>query len=171
MTLSVRPVERSDISAVAELNRVYMRESYKTEWKGSEEALMRDIFVAPQIHVVVAERDGEVVGFAAWYPSYDIHHCVPGGTLSDLYMLRGDRGQGAAVFLLARVAEDVLEAGGSYLKGTSLPGSPARLYARLAKGRQATEFNLASPWLDRLAEADNWKDLTALMQSIPRKTG
>ncbi len=164
--MTIRQATRGDLQALADLNRTYMHEMFGSEWHGTREALERDLFLSPRVFLVVAERDGELVGFAAWQSTYDLAHCQHGGTLTDLFVRRSERGVGVAVFLLAQVAEDVLESGGSFLRGNTVEGPGQRLYGRLAKGRIITEFNLSSPRLDQLAEADNWKVVGKLLQQL-----
>jgi GNAT superfamily N-acetyltransferase len=77
--------------------------------------------------------EGDLVGFAAWEPSYDVHHCVWGGHVIDMYVRPPVRGRGVAVALLATVAAHVRERGGSYVRGQSVPDPRVqRLYERLA---------------------------------------
>ncbi len=44
--------------------------------------------------VLVAERDGGVVGYALFYPSFDVTHAAKGLYLNDLYVLPAERGRG-----------------------------------------------------------------------------
>ena len=51
---------------------------------GSAEALHRDGFGREFETYVAVMGDGQVIGFAAWTKSYDLHHCLTGGNILDL---------------------------------------------------------------------------------------
>jgi len=87
----VRATEQSDIPALVQLLETYMLETFKVLWRGSAEALRRDGFGREfEIHVAVTD-DGHVIGFVAWTKSYDLHHCLTGGDILDLYVAPASR--------------------------------------------------------------------------------
>jgi GNAT superfamily N-acetyltransferase len=66
-------------------------------------------------------------------PSYDLHHCVAGAEVLDLYVAPEARGRGLALALACAVAAAVAQDGGTYLKGGAVErGTGRRLYAKLA---------------------------------------
>lgn len=129
--IHVRPLAPSDIPAVAALMETYLRETYGARWHGSTEALHRDALGDKcSVHVAVSV-DAAVVGFIAWTPSYDLHHCVPGAEVLDLYVQPAWRGRGVALLLACAAAADVARAGGLYMKGGAVEtGTALHLYRR-----------------------------------------
>ena len=128
----IRSVSQDDLQALPAILRAYMRETYDAVWHGSAEALARDV-AAGRCGILVAEAEGEVVGVVAWTRSYDLHHCVAGGEVIDLYVVPAQRGRGIAPALLCAAAEAVRADGGSYIKGAAVPtGAGGRLYGRVA---------------------------------------
>lgn len=128
----VRPGTASDVAALVPLLHAYLRESYAQPWHGSEEALAGAM--GDGVSILVAEDPRQsLVGFLAWTSSYDLHHCVAGGELLDLYVAPAARGRGVALLLGCAAAARVREAGGAYLKGGTVQGGAgSRLYRRVA---------------------------------------
>ncbi len=131
--MRVRAYAPADAAHLAELLRSYMREAYSKEWSGSEAALAANSFLTAVRTLVAEAPDGTVAGFIAWTDAYDLHHCVSGGQVLDMFVVPAARGQGVAVQLLLAAARAVYESGGSYLRGSALEPAPVRaLYARAA---------------------------------------
>src|SRR5271155_1433520 len=129
--LAIRPMARPDVPAVASLLTDYMRETFARPWSGSSEALLRDGLGA-EMHVLLAVRDAPV-GFAAFTRAYDLHHCLPGGVILDLYVAPAHRGLGVALALIAAVARRVRGAGGAFVTGQAVEHPGLReAYERLA---------------------------------------
>lgn len=147
----VRPAREEDAPRLAELLGRYMRETYDTEWHGSRAALTANESESMlRIRVAVDEPD-TVVGFVAWSPAYDLHWCVSGGVVLDLYVEPAARGWATALRLLASVASAVRTGGGSFLQGRTVDSPAAgRLYARAAvceAGVNCTLGGRAFRWL------------------------
>lgn len=126
-----RRVSRPDMAALVPLFQAYMLETYGTEWSGSVEPLYRDALGQKcTLYIAVAE-DGAPIGFLAWIPSYDLHHCVSGAEVLDLYVSPPWRGRGVALLLACTTAAEVSDQGGLYMKGSAVEqGSGRRLYSR-----------------------------------------
>jgi GNAT superfamily N-acetyltransferase len=78
-------------------------------------ALARDGFgERRRFQTLVAERDGELVGHALFWPAYDSEHAVRGSFLSDLYVVAPARRQGVALALMGELARRTRAAGGAY---------------------------------------------------------
>lgn len=108
-----------------------MREAYGASWSGSAEALHRDCF-GQHCSICVAQAEDEaLIGFLAWMHSYDLHHCVSGADVNDLYVVSRWRGHGVALLLGCAAAAEIARSGGLYIKGTPVEtGSARRLYSR-----------------------------------------
>lgn len=123
----------SDVDAFVPLLQAYMREAYSVEWSGSAEALHRDALGQRCTVLLASTPDGTVVGFVAWCPSYDLHNCVAGVEVLDLYVVPAVRSRGVALVLACALAAEEAGRGTVYMKGTSLEGgSRRRLYHRFA---------------------------------------
>lgn len=107
-----------------------MQEVYHGAWHGTELRLASDAFGA-HFHLTLAVDKNALIGFAAWCPTYDLHHCLPGIEVIDMYVRPAQRGRGVAACLLARVAADATQLGATFMTGGGLDtGSARRLYAR-----------------------------------------
>jgi ribosomal protein S18 acetylase RimI-like enzyme len=130
---TTRLAEPRDVPALVQLLEAYMRETFKVPCRGSAEALRRDGFGREfeiQVGMTASER---VIGFMAWRKSYDLHHCLTGGDILDLYVSPEYRGRGVAPALICAVAAEILRRGGTYVKGQAVENRAVqRLYARFA---------------------------------------
>jgi hypothetical protein len=90
-------------------------------WNGSEDALARDAFG-------VGERP---IGFVAWTRTYDLHHCVTGGSVCDMFVEHAHRGRGVALQLVAFAANGIRKACGIFVQGQAVQGREKE-YARIA---------------------------------------
>jgi GNAT superfamily N-acetyltransferase len=132
---AIREASPENVHAVAALLREYMLETYDDEWRGSVNGLLRDGFGA-RFRALIAVLADEAVGLLAWERSYDLHHCLSGGHILDLYVARRHRARGIAVQLIATTAGVIQSDGGAFIKGGPLTvaqglactgGSPPRL--------------------------------------------
>lgn len=128
----IREARADDVHEVAVLLRAYMLETYNEEWRGSVNGLLEDGF-RTRFRVLIAVLADQAVGFLAWERSYDLHHCLSGGHILDLYVAQRHRGRGIAVQLIARAAATIHSEGGAFVKGGAVDtGAGSRLYARFA---------------------------------------
>jgi GNAT superfamily N-acetyltransferase len=99
-------------SLAAELNRL-MREPAD---HFTPERVLRDGFGdVPLFHCILAERDGEVVGYAMWVPAYSTEYGVPGSYLQDLHVAERVRRQGIGRALMAAVGAEAKRQGLSFV--------------------------------------------------------
>src|SRR5262249_30027140 len=127
-----REISPSDVHTVAALLRAYMLETYHEEWRGSVNRLLQDGFGA-HFRALIAMLADQAVGFLAWERAYDLHHCLTGGHVLDLYVIHRHRGRGVAVQLLAQAAGIIHSEDGRFVKGGAVEsGTGSRLYGRFA---------------------------------------
>jgi ribosomal protein S18 acetylase RimI-like enzyme len=130
--MDIRPADPADDAVLGVLLQQYMREVHSAPWEGSLEGLSQ-AREDGNLHIVVCGEVGRPVAFAAWLTSWDLHRCVSGGEILDVYVSPWDRGRGIAARLVMRIAADVQLQGGRYLRGKALErGSATRLYQRVA---------------------------------------
>lgn len=134
--VEIRSAVVEDAPALAALIEAYMREVFPGgEWGGSQAALERDGF-GRHFEATVVVRDGDPVGFAVWRMNYDLHNCIPGAEVIDMYLRPAERGRARVAQLVAAVAAEVQAGGGKYLQGLTVgeTASSRRLYERVAIG-------------------------------------
>ena len=167
MTYLIRKAARNDIPCLEKLLNVYMQESFQRTWEGTAQRLEQHGF-GHEFEMLVAEApDQEVVAFAAWGSSYDLHHCMKGGEVIDLYVCPSHRGQGVAMLLIARIANEIQEHGGTYLRGQALDNPVAqRLYQRCAKCFPGAECYVSGRAFRQLAELSG-KSVREIVRHMP----
>ena len=118
---------------------------------GSAEALHRDGFGQEFECQVAVTSDGRVIGFVAWTKSYDLHHCMTGGSILDLYVLPVPRpGRGARLGVRSRGRDST--AGGTYVKGQAVNNRAVqRWYDRFAMGFPGADYIVGGRVFRRLA--------------------
>jgi GNAT superfamily N-acetyltransferase len=153
--MTIEPVDPGRLSQVAALMPLYMSEAYGAEWRGSEEALQVAAAEGTLRILVAANRAEGVAGFIAWTPAYDLHWCVAGGAVLDLYVCPEARGRAVAIRLLAAAAAQLRLDGGAFLRGTALDtGRGKALYGRTAVCNPTMECTLSGRAFRELAELE-----------------
>ena len=117
--------------------------------RATEEDICRDGFGAERkFECLLAEVDGEAVGFALFFVNYSTFEGRGGLYLEDLYVADSARGLGIGRALVARVARLAGERGYPRLDLSVLHWNPARaFYERLA-------FRHTADWLPYRLEGD-----------------
>ena len=114
--------------------------------------------------------DDRVRGFVAWMKSYDLHHCMTGGFILDLYVLPESRGWGVAPALVCTVAAEILRRGGTYVQGQAVNNRAVRrLYDRCAMGFPGADYIVGGRAVRRLTELAGLPARVAV-QSLPEKS-
>ena len=133
MSYLIRKANRDDVQRLEKLLTDYMRETYQGAWGGSVELLERHL-TDKAVEILLAETSSrEVIAFLAWSSSYDLHWCMKGGIIVDLFVSPQYRSRGIAVLLATDLAKEIQERGGTYLKGGAVESPIAnRLYQRIA---------------------------------------
>jgi GNAT superfamily N-acetyltransferase len=111
--VTVRFALPSDLDSIWEMLRALAAyeklESYLT---GTAEQLGRDLFGSrPKLECLVAERNGERIGYALFFPTYSSFRTRGTLWLEDLFVKPEERGSGAGRALMARLSAIGLERG------------------------------------------------------------
>ena len=144
-----------------------MRETYHGAWGGNTRLLEQHL-LDNEVEIIVAETpERTAVGFVAWVASYDLHWCLKGGDVIDFYVRPSHRGGGAAILLIAKLAGDVQQRGGSYLKGGAVD-NPAvrRFYQKIAMCLPDGESYVSGRAFRRLAELSG-ESLRVIVRRMP----
>ena len=153
--IPVRPARAADVPLVVALLHTFMREAFDAKWNGTAEALERDGLGARFELLVAEDRRGGIVGFVGWEMAYDLHHCVRGGSVLDLYVERASRGRGVALALFAAMAARVRAQGGVYVRGQAVPKREVqRTYERVCVLFPGADANVGGRAFRVLAELD-----------------
>ncbi len=133
--IAIRAAQRDDVpllfSLIVELATF---ERAPDQVVGDEPLLAEALFgTRPAAEALVAELDGDPVGFALFFPTFSTWQCRPGLWLEDLYVRPEARRAGVGRRLLGRLAALTLERGGARLEWAALRwNEPAlRFYAAL----------------------------------------
>jgi GNAT superfamily N-acetyltransferase len=107
----IRPAERADVPLILGLIRELAEyERLSDSVTGTEERLERHLFGArPAAEAVVAELDGEPVGFALFFTTFSTFLCRPGLWLEDIYVRPEHRRAGVGRALLEHLAGVAVE--------------------------------------------------------------
>ena len=156
--LCIRAAVEADVPLILRFIRELANyERLLHEVVATEERLRDTLFGArPAAEVVIAEEDGEALGFALFFHNYSTFLAQPGIYLEDLYVRPESRGKGAGRALLAHLARLARERGCGRLEWWVLDWneSAIRFYRSLgAQGMDEwTVFRLTGDDLNRLAD-------------------
>lgn len=112
-SFSLRGAELRDVSAIVQLIRELAEFERLTHLvQVTPEKLRPQLFgERPAAEAMVAERAGEVVGFALFFTNFSTFLAQPGLYLEDLYVKPAHRGTGIGKALLRRLAALAVERG------------------------------------------------------------
>jgi GNAT superfamily N-acetyltransferase len=113
MTLAIRPAGRADVPLIAELIRGLARfEKMEDQVTMTEERLAANLFGERRYaETLIAEQDGDPVGFALFFHNFSTFLAQPGIYLEDLFVLPEHRGRGIGRALLKELARLAVERG------------------------------------------------------------
>jgi GNAT superfamily N-acetyltransferase len=111
MTVEIRFGERSDVPLILRLIKALsVYEKLEDKLVATEEKVEKALFgPRPYAETLIAELDGEPVGFALFFHNFSTFLAQPGIYLEDLFVEPEHRGAGIGRALLGRLAEIALE--------------------------------------------------------------
>lgn len=115
MTVRVRPSRRADAATIARLAGQFTDAEGGGKDPMSEAAILRHGFGPRRLFwILVAERAGDIQGYALVYKGYDAGESSSGLHLSDLFVRADARGQGVGRALMDAVAAETKRIGGAW---------------------------------------------------------
>lgn len=154
----IRPATEADVPLILRFIRELAEyERLLHEVVATEARLRETLFGArPAAEVVIAEADGEPLGFALFFHNYSTFLAQPGIYLEDLYVRPEARGRGVGRALLAHLARLARERGCGRLEWWVLDWNESALrFYRSLGARPMDEWTvqrLTDADLDRLAD-------------------
>jgi GNAT superfamily N-acetyltransferase len=134
--LAVRPARAEDVALLLALFRELAEyEHLEHELRATKEQLREALFgERPAAEALIAERDGEALGYALFFPTFSSFLASTGVWLEDLFVRPAARGEGVGKALLSAVAALVRERGGERLEWAALDWNELALgfYRRIA---------------------------------------
>jgi GNAT superfamily N-acetyltransferase len=155
---TIRPAEPGDCETLSALIReLAVYERLEDQAMAGPDDLRRNLFgPRPYAEALVAEVDGEAVGFALFFHNFSTFRGQPGLYLEDLFVRPEHRGRGIGRGFLARLAKLALDRGCGRLEWAVLDwNAPAIGFYRSLDAVAMddwTIFRLADGPLARLAE-------------------
>lgn len=156
MTLRIRAAQPADVPVIADLIRQLAKfEKLENEVVLTEELLVIGLFGPhPYAETVIAEEDGQPIGFALFFHTFSTFLARPGIYLEDLFVLAEHRGRGVGRALLAHLAHLAVERGCGRLEWAVLNWNQEaiRFYERLGArpNSEWTVYRLAGEALGSL---------------------
>ena len=134
-SISIRSATKADLEDVDELVRGFVA-GHPAESHSRPLSRLRQAYFGahPVAHLLVACRDGRIVGMGQWTRIYDMFWSAFGGEVGWLYVRPEARGLGIPAAIVAEIARQVRADGGELLHGGSEVDSVTKLYERVAMG-------------------------------------
>jgi GNAT superfamily N-acetyltransferase len=109
----IRPARPEDVPTILQLIRELAEYERAPDAVEATEGLLREVLFCaePRVHALLAEEDGEIVGFALWFLNFSTWLGRHGIYLEDLYVKPSRRGHGHGLALLAELAQICVERG------------------------------------------------------------
>ena len=135
--ITVRPATPADVETILTfIKGLAAFEREPDAVKTTVDDLRRDGFGEhPKFETLIAELDGQPVGFALFFPTYSTWEGCPGIHLEDIFVVERVRGHGVGRKLMAALAAIAVGRGCARLELSVLHWNPARkFYHRLGMG-------------------------------------
>jgi ribosomal protein S18 acetylase RimI-like enzyme len=155
MAVRVREALPADAKTIAAFaHALSLEEGHPAPALEAQHVCAEGFGASPRFRALIAERDGQPVGYALFYRAYATEHAARGLYLQDLYVAPEARRQGAGRALMAAVARACRADGGCYVFWNALPTNRAALafYRALGARKEPTvTLSLQPDALRRLA--------------------
>ena len=153
---TIRPATPADVETILGfIKGLAAFEKEPDAVKATLDDLRRDGFgKQPKFEVLIAELDGEPVGFALFFPTYSTWEGRPGIYLEDLFVTEHARGQGLGRKLMAALAALAVARGCRRLELSVLHWNPTREFYHhlgMAHMQEWLPYRLAGEALQSLA--------------------
>jgi len=158
--VNIRAADRSDAPLIlAFIRELAAYEKLAKDVVATEDTLAATLFGPhPAAEVLIAELDGEAVGFALFFPNYSTFLGKAGIYLEDLFVRPSARGRGVGRALLSRLAAIATERGCGRLEWAVLDWNESAIgfYEKLGAEPQSdwTTYRLTGEALSSLADDD-----------------
>jgi GNAT superfamily N-acetyltransferase len=132
--IRIRPARREDAATLFGLIRELAEyERLSDAVRGDEELLAHSLFERPVAEALIAEVDGEEIGYAIFFTTFSTFECRPGLWVEDIFVRPAQRRNGIGRALLAEVAGIAVDRGCARLEWVALDwNKPAlRFYEEL----------------------------------------
>ena len=157
MPVKIRPAQPDDVEPIFSLIGALADYERAAHQVTGNPDLLREALFGPRPHaeVLIAERDGEPVGFALYFGTFSTWECRPGIYLEDLYVSQAHRRTGVGEALFAALAQVAQERGCARLEWVALNwNEPAIRFYERQSARPLDEwvtYRLEGAALDRAA--------------------
>jgi GNAT superfamily N-acetyltransferase len=157
--VKIRPATRHDASALLDLvDGLAAYERLEPPDAAARERLIEDAFGAtPRFNVLLAEHDGNAIGYAAWFETYGTFSARSRLYLEDLFVVPTARGLGAGLALFRACAAETLRRGYSRMQWQVLDWNQPSIEFYIAQGAEQStgwlEYRLAGDALAKAAAA------------------
>jgi len=153
-SLTIRNARTSDILDIERMISDFVKGHPAENHPRSSQTLLTAYFgERPVAHLLVAERNGEVIGMAQWRLIHDMFWGMFGAEAEWLYVKPECRGSGVVAALVARLCAQASKAGAEFLHGGGGDG-PSKLYERVAIGQSSRECHLSGQAFQVCAKLD-----------------
>jgi GNAT superfamily N-acetyltransferase len=141
MTIAIRPAARDDVPLILQLVRELAEYEREPDAVTATGPMLADaLFGAkPLAEAVIAEADGEPVGFALFFFNFSTWTGLPSLYLEDLYVREAARGRGAGKALLSHLAGIALDRGCARFEWSVLDWNTPSIEFYRAMGAQAMD--------------------------------
>lgn len=166
--ISIRNATINDVSDIESMVTEYVQGHPAEDHPRSKDALRRAYFgESPVAHLLVAERDGRILGMFQCWLIFDMFWGMYGAEAGWLYVRPRYRGSGISAALVARACAQAREAGAQFLNGGG-DDRVSRLYERVAIGHSTRRCHLSGKAFQAFADLDHLTP-REIVRALPNK--